>query len=113
MKGTARVGLMVLAVLLAGAMPASAHMRGRVFIGVGPVWGPAWWGPPAYYYTPPPVVVREEPAPVYVEPAPQPEKPAYWYYCRDPKGYYPYVRECPDGWKRVNPTPPKDVDEEY
>lgn len=28
-----------------------------------------------------------------------------WYYCQDPKGYYPYVRECPDGWRRVGPAP--------
>ena len=24
-----------------------------------------------------------------------------------PKGYYPYVKECPSGWERVPPAPPK------
>jgi hypothetical protein len=31
--------------------------------------------------------------------------PNYWYYCEDPKGYYPYVTECPDGWMKVVPPP--------
>ena len=26
-----------------------------------------------------------------------------WYYCNDAKAYYPYVRECPSGWKQVVP----------
>ncbi|PZN69874.1 MAG: hypothetical protein DM484_29055, partial [Candidatus Methylumidiphilus alinenensis] len=29
----------------------------------------------------------------------------YWYYCRDPNGYYPYVKECPGGWQAVAPQP--------
>ena len=31
---------------------------------------------------------------------------AWWYFCRKTSGYYPYVRECPDGWEKVSPTPP-------
>jgi hypothetical protein len=50
---------------------------------------------------------------VYVEradedTAPAGEQPGYWYYCEDPKGYYPYVESCPQGWRRVAPTPPSD-----
>ncbi len=30
----------------------------------------------------------------------------WWYYCWNPQGYYPYVRECPGGWQRVTPQPP-------
>lgn len=29
-----------------------------------------------------------------------------WYYCQSPKGYYPYVHECPSGWQKVPATPP-------
>jgi hypothetical protein len=29
----------------------------------------------------------------------------YWYYCRSPQGYYPFVGECPDGWIQVLPQP--------
>ena len=41
----------------------------------------------------------------------QPAQPAtasqanYWHYCRSAEGYYPYVKECPDGWEQVAPTP--------
>jgi hypothetical protein len=35
------------------------------------------------------------------------EQPSYWYYCRDPEGYYPYVTKCPSGWAKVAPTPPR------
>ena len=27
----------------------------------------------------------------------------YWYYCEDPRGYYPYIPECPGGWITVEP----------
>jgi hypothetical protein len=30
----------------------------------------------------------------------------YWYYCDNPPGYYPYVPQCPSGWRPVAPTPP-------
>ena len=29
----------------------------------------------------------------------------YWYYCRAPAGYYPYVNNCPNGWEQVAPQP--------
>jgi hypothetical protein len=41
----------------------------------------------------------------------QPEQPQqnYWYYCQEPQGYYPYVKQCPGGWMKVlpQPAPPK------
>ena len=63
------------------------------------------WYPYPYYYAPPPVIIQQQP-PVYVQPQ-QPED-TYWYYCPDPQGYYPYIRECPGGWMKVVPdeTPP-------
>jgi hypothetical protein len=37
--------------------------------------------------------------------SPQEEASNYWYYCENPKGYYPDVEECPDGWMTVLPQP--------
>jgi len=28
----------------------------------------------------------------------------YWYYCRDPAGYYPDAQTCPSGWLQVVPN---------
>ena len=76
----------------------------------GPGWGPGWYYPPPYYY-PPAVVVAAPPAapPVYVErneaSAPA-QSQGYWYYCEQSRGYYPYVKDCPGGWKAVPPAPP-------
>jgi hypothetical protein len=36
----------------------------------------------------------------------QPVEPIYWYYCQNPQGYYPYVKQCPNGWMKVVPSPP-------
>jgi hypothetical protein len=90
--------------------------RGGFGIYLGPGWDPWWWGPyaypapyyypsyPSYQYYTPPVVIQQ--APVYSQQVPeQQQEVAYWYYCQDPPGYYPYVRQCPRGWTRVVPTP--------
>ena len=96
--------------------------------------GPYFWGPPWYpaYYYPPTVIVTQPPQPVqYIErpapapvsnapiaplPAPAPAAqaqtqtggltPGYWYFCENPRGYYPHVKECPVPWKAVPPVPP-------
>ena len=66
---------------------------------------------PYYPYYPPEIVTVPVEPPVYIEreapsrPAQQ-LSPGYWYYCNDPEGYYPYVKECPSGWLQVNPVPP-------
>ncbi|MGH8274156.1 MAG: hypothetical protein ACRES9_07885 [Gammaproteobacteria bacterium] len=71
-------------------------------------WYPGWYGSysyPAYPYAygPDTVIVNNPPAP----PAPPSQAPVqYWYHCASPKGYYPYVRQCPDGWTKVPATPP-------
>ena len=31
------------------------------------------------------------------------EQASSWYYCDDAKAYFPYVRECPSGWRQVVP----------
>jgi hypothetical protein len=74
-----------------------------------------WWvvGPNWYFY-PEPVYPYPDPyvPPVAVivpqtsaSPAPPPPTPQYWYYCESAKGYYPYVPECPSGWRVVPATP--------
>lgn len=85
------------------------HFRGypevgtRVFIGSGFWWGEPWWWGPAYpYYAAPPMLVPEAP-PAYIEQEPPAQQPYYWYYCPNPAGYYPYVKECPLGWMTVVP----------
>lgn len=66
-----------------------------------------------YAYYPPPVVVSPAPEqpPVYIEQDPSTTQQTdsesyYWYYCKKSEAYYPYVKECPDGWQKVSPTPP-------
>lgn len=121
MKTFLRMIIATVVVILIGSMSgSSAHARGghgghgaRVGIGVwlGPGWWPGWWGPayyPSYYYPyyqEPPVVIQEQPD-VYIPPTPQEQQPIFWYYCKEPQGYYPYVKQCPSGWMKVVPTPP-------
>jgi hypothetical protein len=66
-----------------------------------------WYPSPVYPYPNPyvpPVVIQTPPAPpVVVQPQPQ---ASVWYYCDQPAGYYPYVPECPGGWRTVPATPP-------
>jgi hypothetical protein len=62
------------------------------------------------YYSPPPTVITVPATPpVYIQqspPAVQQYPSGYWYYCNNPKGYYPYIKECPNGWQQVEPIPP-------
>lgn len=124
------------AILAMTSLAASAHgpgghghghggWRGNIgFYFGGPVGPSPYWGYPySYYpypygYVAPPVVITQPQPQVYIEqgsPAPsvqsQPsqgssQSQGYWYHCDQPEGYYPYVKECPAGWKAVSPTPP-------
>lgn len=86
----------------------------RIAIGVGPFWGPSWgWGPYGYPYGYPysyPYGYPYGSSPIVVAPSTAlsvaPPPPASWYYCENPTGYYPYVQQCPGGWRPVAPTPP-------
>jgi hypothetical protein len=113
-KQWAGAALVAVVLLLAGAIPGQAFSgsaggsrwnaphsgfhhpgfdrpRGHGFIGARVFIGdPFWWEPPIAYSPP-----------VYVQPAPT----AYWYYCQNPQGYYPYVQQCPAGWMTVIPPP--------
>lgn len=98
------------------------YFSGSVYIGPG--WG--YWDPffypyyypyPAYpyYYAPPTVVTPQEPQ-EYISPETRSdgEEAGYWYFCRKPEGYYPYVERCPSGWMKVvpNTTPPAEQQED-
>lgn len=76
----------------------------RVFIG-SPFWYPGPYAYPYPVYAPPlyapPIVQEPLPLPAYVEP----RSSAYWYYCQDPPGYYPYVGTCAGEWQPVAPQP--------
>lgn len=95
-----------------------SHFSGSVWIGPGWGWDPffypyyPYYPYPSYpYYTPPTVVVPQEPQEYIVPEADEQQETGYWYYCRKPQGYYPYVERCPGGWMKVLPdtTPPEGV----
>ena len=106
------------------ATPAQAHVRWSVGIGIGApgyygAWGPGWW-PAPWYAVPPPVIVAPPPVvqypyapwPTYAPPPVEvrplgPPPPSFWYYCRNPAGYYPNVPDCPEGWTPVPAEPPR------
>jgi len=87
---------------------------GRPSVGFyfGPAFGWPYYPYPyyPYYAYPPAIVTVPSSPPVYIQqnggqPASQGQG-NYWYYCNDPQGYYPYVKECPGGWQAVPPQPP-------
>lgn len=84
------------------------RFRSGVFIGV-PLFAPFpfYAYPPPYYDYPAPLVAPG--APVYIEQYPgqtDPQQSTDWYYCASSNGYYPYVKECAEGWQRVSSQPP-------
>ena len=83
---------------------------GGIGLGLGLGYGLGYYGGYPYYAYPPVVSTVPVAPPVYIQqaapqPVPQPQA-NYWHYCRNPEGYYPYVKECPGGWQQVAPTPP-------
>ncbi len=71
-----------------------------------------WWvvGPSWYFYTAPvyPYPSPWEPAEIIGTPmtVTPPMPPAqFWYYCDASKNYYPYVSQCPGGWKPMTAAP--------
>ena len=92
-----------------GVVPADAWWR------LGPYWAYPYYGPPVVVEppvppvivqpSPPPVVVQPQAPPVYVAPDDSTAHESYYYYCESSKAYYPYVKECLQGWTRVAPQP--------
>lgn len=87
-----------------------SHSRYRGRVGWWWVVGPSWYYYPRPYYpypdpyTPPVVILESTPAPSTPGTPPPVQN---WYYCEAAKEYYPYVDNCPGGWKAVPVTPPK------
>ena len=76
---------------------------------------PAYFYPPVYppqtytYSSPaiaPPVTYSERSDPQVVAAPPPAHVQGDWYYCSDSDSFYPSVRECAGGWKRVPAQPP-------
>jgi len=102
--GAALLGGIALAMGIGFAAPASARVFVGIGIGVPLAVAPPWYYPPPAFYVPPPVayvppVVYQQPT--YVAPQAQ-----VWYYCDNPRGYYPYVSSCQQ-WQTVPAVPPK------
>jgi hypothetical protein len=38
--------------------------------------------------------------------APATSPSGFWYYCTEPAGYFPYVKDCAEPWLKVIPAPP-------
>jgi hypothetical protein len=69
-------------------------------------YGGSYYSP--YYSYPPTVVAVPVTPPVYIQQSPpviQQYPAGYWYYCSNPQGYYPYIKQCLGAWQQVNPTP--------
>ncbi|MCC8997857.1 MAG: hypothetical protein LM517_12680, partial [Nitrosomonas sp.] len=63
----------------------------------GVVSAPLFNSPPTYIQQNTAQTAAPRPAPV--------QSNSYWYFCRNPEGYYPTVKECPMGWIKVPPQP--------
>lgn len=64
---------------------------------------------PYYGYPSTTIITAPATPPVYIQqaaPVVQQNPAGYWYYCNNPQGYYPYIKQCPNGWQQVSPTPP-------
>lgn len=62
-----------------------------------------------YGYATPTTVVIDNSTPVSPQGttvAPLAQGSGSWFYCDSAKGYYPYVAQCPEPWRRVSATPP-------
>lgn len=113
----------LLSSLMASAATAAPHgfgpgraggFRGGVVVGFpGAFWYGPYWGYPYPYYDP--YYFYYYPEAAYPA-APYPPM-AFWYYCPDPRGYYPYVAACKKPWQEVStttatPVPPAESDSE-
>ena len=103
----------------AGSHSGGSHFSGRHFgrprVSLGFVVGApfGYYAPPYYYYPPyyPAIAAAPYAPPLYIEqgssqPAPAQQGEGYWHYCAASQAYYPYVKECAEGWQLVAPQPP-------
>jgi hypothetical protein len=77
-------------------------------LGPYPYYGPGYpgyaypyYGPTVVPVNPAPIIVQEQ-VPTYIQPA---QAANNWYFCQSTNTYYPYVKECAEGWKTVPSQP--------
>ncbi len=81
----------------------SEHISSRAPV-TGPVFAP-WYPAPPYWYYEQTVAV-----PAYIERDPAASggsQPQFWFFCKASGIYYPYIRQCPEGWQEVAPQLPR------
>ena len=122
-----RIARAVVAMLIVGVAAEAAahgghhrgHHHGHHYSQYGYYLGaPLWWGPtydpypyyygPGYGYGQRSVIIEREPT-VYVQREPVAQVPQsapapLWFYCTDPAGYFPYVKNCSHPWISVDPS---------
>ena len=83
-----------------------SHSHGHARFGggffVAPFVYPWYYNPypsNSYYAAQPPVYIEQG------DPSTGQGSGGYWYRCDNPAGFFPYVKECPLGWRQVVPTP--------
>lgn len=104
------VAFSLLAALLSVGVVDATPARAGVVIGFG--FGFPFFGYPYPYPYPPYAYPYPAPAPYYAPsvgytPSLGPgygAAPSTWYYCDNPRGYYPYVPQCYSGWHAVPAT---------
>lgn len=77
------------------------------YVVVTPPAGTISEAPPQGYISAPPQTATQAMPPPPSPQTTQTPPPGYWYYCETSKTYYPYVNECPEGWRQV-PARPSD-----
>lgn len=76
-------------------------------------YGQGYYGgyyPPYYGGGYPSTVPMPSTPPLYIQENQQPSaqnfQAGYWYYCDNPAGYYPKIRQCNNDWQQIAPSPP-------
>ena len=121
MRRTHALAVLTATMLLATPQLSFAdHRGGGGHYGGGAPW---WWiipplvylaTLPAYYPDPQPVIIQQPQPQVIMQPpmpaaypqAAMPPALQSWYFCASANGYYPYVANCPEGWRQVPAIPP-------
>ncbi|HEY8035016.1 MAG TPA: hypothetical protein VIF37_05465 [Methylobacter sp.] len=103
--------LLVVCGLYSGANWAHGHLGfyfGAPIYPYYPYSSPYYYPYQSPYYYPPTIITIPVTPPTYIQRSPQPSQQypsGYWYYCNNPKGYYPYVKQCSESWQEVEPVP--------
>jgi hypothetical protein len=101
--------LLVACGLYSGANWARGHFGFYLGAPIYPYYQYPYYPYQSPYYYPPTIIAIPVTPPTYIQQSPQTTQQypsGYWYYCNNPKGYYPYVKQCSESWQEVEPVPP-------